>query len=53
MKHDTDHILRDLRLLLDYLWDDKQQNYKECDDKRGHVFEILQKIDAWLESGND
>ena len=38
-----------LRAVLDYLWGDKGEHYRE-DRSSGHIFLELQKLKAWLES---
>jgi hypothetical protein len=38
-----------LRAVLDYLWEDEEEHYRE-DCSSGHIFLELQKLKAWLES---
>ena len=38
-----------LRAVLDYLWEDEEEHYRE-DRSSGHIFLELKKWKAWLES---
>jgi hypothetical protein len=39
-----------LRAVLDYLWEDEEEDYHDNDENPGHLFVQLQKLDAWLKS---
>ena len=38
-----------LRAVLDYLWEDEEEGYRDDPDP-DHIFLELQKLKAWLES---
>ena len=46
------NILRNVRQLVDYSYDEEQANYEEIkdemEDSTAHIFEIIQNIDEFL-----
>jgi hypothetical protein len=56
----TAEVMPDIRVLLDYNWDDEERDYTgmveagemEPDDN-AHIFTHMRRVDAWLRSFND
>jgi hypothetical protein len=48
----TDISYKDISEVVNYLWHDEEEDYASHPDDHGkniHIFECLQRIDAWLE----
>ena len=46
------NILLNIRQLIDYVYEDEQENYEEIkdemDDSSAHIFEVIKNIDEFL-----
>ncbi|MEZ6117124.1 MAG: hypothetical protein R3C28_11200 [Pirellulaceae bacterium] len=45
-------VLVAIEELVDYLWDDEERGYRDCDDKAGHVFESVRTVRSWLDANS-
>jgi len=39
-----EHIERDLRIVLEYLWRDEKRNYSESGYSKDHIFCVLKRL---------
>lgn len=48
----NDEPLEALNQILDYLWDDEQNDYlrRDEEDREGHIFEALKSVRSWMDS---
>ena len=39
------HIKEDIRIVLDYLWQDEERHYLECGYNKSHIFRVLKRLE--------
>ena len=39
-----EHIEKDLKIVLEYLWRDEKKNYSECGYSKKHIFCVLKRL---------
>lgn len=49
-KEINEAVLVAIEALVDYLWDDEERGYRDCEDKAGHVFESVRTVRIWLDA---
>lgn len=40
----NDQFKSDLQTLLDYYWQDELRDYEECEQPKGHIFVLMQRL---------
>ena len=40
----------DIKKIIEYLEEDERRHYDESEEKDGHIYESVQRVDEWLNS---
>jgi hypothetical protein len=53
-EHDCDfkNMLRSIKCVIDYIYDDELNDYNSSTKKETHIFNDVDKVDNWLKENN-
>lgn len=50
INNEREGIKEHIESIINYLWDDEERNFEECDRPKDHIFNKLKSVRYWLES---